>query len=423
MKQPDRKTPPKISTVEIIDLKEPDHILTGNNFDLYIFKSDARQVLKFDIVIESTAYYDLKPEVRSLLPLMLPLGTEKYTAEELNELIDYYGAFTSYKGVSDRMYISLYTRSSTFKETLPVFLDSVFHPVFDEKEMEKLKNREISNFEINLKKTKTIAGRLFRKNLFGEDHPYGKLVTKEGFESVTREDLFNAYQSVMSDGKITLIGAGDFTDTHLSLLEKSFRNFNNGSFIHKNKYSLKDSSQKIYEEWDEAVQSSLYIGTHIPGPNHPDIHKISFANTLLGGYFGSRLMKNLREVQGFTYGINSILRDLNFDSQIIIVSDILKAEKNRALEEIYGEIKNLAANSPDMTEMELVKNYLLGSFQSDLSSVFSLAEVFSSIHFLGLDFSYYRQWSEAIIDLQPGEVSEVVKKYIKPEEMLEVVVG
>lgn len=415
-----RSIPPNSNNLEKINLKNPEIHNLGDGLNLYSFFSDLKKVLKIDIIIQSNKLYDYPPEFLSLIPKMLQLGTKSKSHDEIVEHIEYLGAFTSYVSTQDNMTLSLYCRVVNFDEVFPLFMETILEPSFQEDELVKLKKREISGLKINLKKTKTIASRQFKNDFFGENHFYGKNISIEGIQNLSANQLKLAYFDILNNSEISILSSGSLGYSEIQVVKKNINLISTYQKIN-DRVVFKPKSTQNYTEIDDAVQTSVFIGRHLPDFTHPDFFSIGFVNTVLGGYFGSRLMKNIREDKGLTYGISSIVRKMKYSSHSIIVTDVLKEKKEFALDEIYSEIDKLGSINFD--EIELVKNYILGSFQSDITSSFALSDVYSKVHNLGLDFDYYRNWVDSINTMNMDIYLTIVKKYFTRENLTEVTAG
>ena len=146
-------------------------------------------------------------------------------------------------------------------------------------------------------------------------------------------------------------------------------------------------------------------------------------NTILGGYFGSRLMANIREDKGYTYGIGSGLASFVNGGYFAVSTEVGADVTKQTLEEIYKEIAILRKDLVSSNELETVRNYILGHFLRSVDGPFSLADKFKGIWEFGLDYSYFDNYFAAVKTVTPKELRDLANKYLKEEDLIECVVG
>jgi predicted Zn-dependent peptidase len=161
----------------------------------------------------------------------------------------------------------------------------------------------------------------------------------------------------------------------------------------------------------------------MPNKLHPDHHKLQVFNTILGGYFGSRLMTNIREDKGYTYGIGSGIISLQNSGYFFISTEVGADVTKDALAEIYKEIELLRTEEVSLEELDLVKNYMLGHFLKSCDGAFNMASLFESVDSFGLDYSFYDEYINTIKTITPKTIKELGVKYFKKSDLKEVVVG
>ncbi len=180
---------------------------------------------------------------------------------------------------------------------------------------------------------------------------------------------------------------------------------------------------KHFIEKPDSVQSAIRIGKLTIGKSHHDFVKLQVVSTILGGYFGSRLMSNIREDKGYTYGIGSFIAPMNQASYFGIATEVGVDITRQAIDEIYKEINRLSTDIMPNEELELVKSYLMGEILKSVDGPFALAERWKGMLLFGLDSEYFKKMIETISSITPEEVLDIAKKYLVADEMYEVVVG
>jgi len=171
------------------------------------------------------------------------------------------------------------------------------------------------------------------------------------------------------------------------------------------------------------LQSAIRIGAPSINKRHEDYQGLKVLNVILGGYFGSRLMKNIREEKGYTYGINSSVVSLNLTGLISISTEVSNKFTRCAIDEIYKEIRRLQSEPVDKEELSVVRNYMLGELVRMFDGPFASAESFRSAWEYGLDNSYYKRFADRIQSIEPDELKALAQKYYNTDDLYEVTAG
>jgi predicted Zn-dependent peptidase len=183
-----------------------------------------------------------------------------------------------------------------------------------------------------------------------------------------------------------------------------------------------DSAKETVEK-EDSLQSSIRIGKRLFTRKHPDYFKMLVLNEVFGGYFGSRLMKNIREEKGYTYGISSNLVTLRHDGFLVMGTDVKKEFTGPTIDEVYKEMEVLRKEPVGEEELQTVKNYMIGSFAGSLNSPFAIADNFKTIYFEGMSYDFFEHYIENILDTSAQDLMQLANTYLQPDTMLEVVVG
>lgn len=423
---PDRNRQPPIHIIDDINLFEPEMNLLDNGIPVYLFNYGIQDIIKLDFLFDAGSWHQQKPLTARFTCRMLSEGTENYSAFEIAEQLDSLGVALSNFSMKDSSLISISTLSKHFDKILPLVNEVINKPVFPEKELEIQKYRGKQLFLDDSKKVSELATRHFNNQLFGDVHPYGKLITTDDFDNLIREDLINFHKENFTPSKCKIVISGKFNGHVLLLLNNVFGKLNSKQKDQQeeNNFPLNPKEKKMLIDLPDAVQSAIQVGKISIGKTHPDYFKLSIANTLLGGYFGSRLMKNIREDKGFTYGIYSSLVTFRH-AAIFYISSEVDAEMSRpALDEIHMELKKLRTEKVAETELDLVKKYLSGHILRAFDGPYSTAERFKGLLEYGIDFKdYYQKLIHTIIQVTAEEIIETYEKYLHEDSMTELIVG
>lgn len=410
-----------LSSVQLLKAKP---ITLANGMEVYSVDGSEEEVIRLEVLFTSGMRAEHKKLVATATNYLLNAGTANMTSAEIMEKIDFYGAFYQHDNQLDRCSVSLYTLKKYFEETVTIFAEFIQKPTFPEEELETYIKNSIQRFEINNSKNEFRARREFHKALFSEQHPYGGKVEVEDFRDLTREDLIAYHKENYALHNAKFILSGNFSSYELNALQKAFYTF---SLQEKSNVNYPEvipvKPIHFFEERPDALQSAIRIGKQIVHKTHPDYIQLSILTTVLGGYFGSRLMTNIREDKGYTYGIGAGIYPLLDTSFFYIATEVGVDVTQNALDEIYTEIHRLTEELIPEEELQLVKNYLKGAYIGSIENVFSHADKFKSINLYGLDYGYYERYFTIIDETTSERLLQLAKEYFQRNSLTEVVIG
>lgn len=265
----------------------------------------------------------------------------------------------------------------------------------------------------------------FFESVFGSTHPYGRIITEGDFERISRELLIDFHEKYYVPENMAIIVSGKIHERTTTLLNKFFGDLRSQKiYIEDPGNKLRVSRKKrVHVPRPGAVQSAIRIGSVTINKRDPDYPGLKILDSLLGGYFGSRLMKNIREEKGYTYGIGSYVTSLDLSGYKVITTEVAINNTQKVKDEIYKEIGLLQSLPVKKEELTIVKNYMLGQMVRMFDGPFASAESFKSVWEFGLDFKYYQRLYEKIITIGPDEISELASTYYKIEDLYEITAG
>jgi len=416
-----RSIAPEFQIPEDIQLQNPQVRILPNGITLFFIPTPEIGAVKMDILADNLPGISKKFVSFFTLHLLLD-GTKTKSAEVLDEFFDTYASEVDIVSTFEKNGLSLLTTKKHLHTVLPVVRELLTEAIFPEKELAKRQSQKALQLSIQQEQNSAVASQNFRKHLFGAEHPYGYVPEEKDVFEVTTSDLKEHYQNHLWINPEIFIN-GNLEDSDLDAISNllgdlPIKKINVQSPVFEN-----HQFPHIELPKQKSLQSSIRIGCHLIPKTHPDYPALSLFNTILGGYFGSRLIKNIREEKGHTYGIYSSIGSLKNADYWVVMADVKKEFAKEVVQEIYHELIKLQENPIEADELEIVRNYLIGNFLSNFSNSFDLMSRFQSVHQMGLDFEYYRSQLNFIRTFTPEEVSAAGKKYLNPEKMLEIIVG
>ena len=410
-----------------IDSLIPEHLTFSNGVKCYQIKGSKQDVVKIDFIFEAGSFFQQKTFSAFSTVQMLTEGTKKYNSENIALIFDFYGSYIEKDIDRDYATITVYSLNKHLDKIISVVEEIIKYPVFPENELNIFKEKQKSQLLINKEKVNYIARTKFTELLYGENHPYGKNVDIDDIDNINAEDLLVFYKNNYNSENCKIIISGSVNDEVINLIELFFGNDIWGDVNKKSEMKYfnpeKVNSRFHHINKQKTVQSAIRIGRQMFSKHHADYHTMKIINTILGGYFGSRLMKNIREDKGYTYGIGSALISLKYSGYFFISTEVGKEYTNKTIIEINNEIEKLASQKIYEDELNLVKNYKFGEFLRSIDGSFAISEIIKPIVLFDLDKNFYKIYLQTIKNITPDDILTYCEKYFNYNKMIQLTVG
>ena len=421
-----RKLPPDFKTIEKIEMIHATERRLRNKIPVYAVNAGTQELIKIEFMFSAGMYQQEIPLQAATVSAMMEEGTDKMTAAQIADAVDYYGAFLETGVSQDYASVALYTLNKHLKSTLPVVEQLIKDSIFPQDELDTHLQNKKQKFLVNSQKVANVARKRFMELLFGEKHPYGINVKENDFDVINRDVLKRFYSSYYRANSCRIVLAGKVNDDVYTLLDEHFGGNDWLATNNLDRNEIKIDSSKEHEQLiykDDALQSAVRIGKVLFNKTHHDYQPLLVLNTIFGGYFGSRLMSNIREDKGYTYGIGSGIASLKHSGYFFISTEVGVDVCKKATEEIYFEMNRLRTELVPEDELQLVKNYMLGTFLRSVDGPFALAERFKGIMEYNLGYDYFDRYLATIKSISASELKELANTYFDREKMIELVVG
>lgn len=417
----DRKTAPPSSGFDTIHLPSPREFSLSDHLKIYFIDEVHQPVVKIDVLFKAGKWFETKNGVSNLTASMLEKGTATKSSSQIANIFDQCGAFLEISPGFDFVSVSLYSLTKKLDDALSLFIEILQSSIFAEHEFKQLTNIQLQNIKVNNEKNSYVASKVIRKSVFGSEHPYGNSMEGPDVKNILRDDLISFYKSQFSPFEIYVIGKINEEDQNN--IQYKFSELT--SFFKDGATPKESLYQPVVQKIERAnsVQTSIRLGNKTVLRSHADYPQVIFLNHILGGYFGSRLMKNIREEKGLTYGIHSSVNPLLHDSFFSISADVNKSDQNLAIREIKNEIIELQTKAIGSEELEISKNHFLGSLQLDMANPFSVAEKIKNIKLHQLPLDYYQNLFATISSLEGNDLINTAQKYFNTDNLSVVTVG
>lgn len=423
----DRTIAPEIRQIEHFLITEPEHRVLRNGIPLNIIQVGDEDVIRFDLLIKGGQWNQSQPLQAMFTNRMLREGTCRLTSAQIAEKLDYYGAWLDLSSSVNYGFITLYSLGKYFPKTVEVVASMVKEPVFPEKELAVIVNVNKQQFQVNAQRVDVMARKRLNRALFGSRHPLGRYAELEDYNRIDREVLQRFYHAYYHSGNCSMYVSGKVTSEVIGCIERHFGESPWGedsqTATFKDCVPETETVHRLFVEKDDALQSSLKIGGFSLAQRHPDFLKLRVLVTLFGGYFGSRLMSNIREEKGYTYGIAAGLVNYPGIGVLGVSTEAANEYIEPIITEVFKEMDRLRSEKVSDKELDMVRNYMLGDMCRSYESAFSLSDAWIFIETTGLDHSFFERSLEAVREVSADEILTLAQTYFCKENLIAVVAG
>lgn len=419
-----RTIAPHIYLPKHLDFRNIHKETLDNNFPLYVVSGTTQNICELNIIYKAGRYFENKKMLAGLCASMMKKGTETKTAYQIAESFDFYGATVKFSANMYTAKLSLYCLSNLLPEVLPHLIEVLTKVSFPEKEINKTKEKIKQKLAVQWDKNDYIAGQYFNQAIFGINHPFGYFSESKHLKNIDQQDLFDFQKKhwQLNSGSFAVV-AGHIGSKEIKILNKYLGKLKvlekTNDTITLNPIENKD----IFIDSKNKHQAALHVGMPLFSIHHEDYFDFEILNTILGGYFGSRLMSNIREDKGYTYGIYSFSNTIMNTGYFCIATDVGAAYKNATLNEIEKEINRLKNEAVSKEELEMVQNYLVGQLMKWVDGALNTSKTLQTFLIFEADLEMVNQYLQAIHSITPQRLQALANEYLDYNNMYKVVVG
>ena len=423
----DRTLPPLLRPLEAFEILRPERLEMKNGMQLNVIRAGSQEVVRLDLLIGGGQWHQTQALQALFTNRMLREGTPTMTSAQIAEKLDYYGAWLDLSSSVNCGFVTLYSLNKYFPRTLAIIADMLMNPSFPEKELEVVLETNRQQFLVNSSRVEVIARKHFNRSLFGEEHPFGRFAVESDYGRITPEVLREFYRKHYHSGNCTVYVSGKVTPEIIRCIEEHLGNVPWGEIKKVQPLELIEPRQTtekhVFVEKADALQSSLKMGCFMMDRVHPDFLKARVMVTLFGGYFGSRLMSNIREDKGYTYGIGAGIVNCPGSGVLAITTEADNQYIDSIITDVYREMDKMCNDLAPQEELEMVRNYMLGDFCRSYEGPFSLSEAWIYTKTADLDDDFFVRQVDSIRSITAEEIRTLAQRYLCKENLIEVVAG
>lgn len=417
----DRTQAPPFVKSTSFELISPLKVKVAGGADIYFVLGGSQNVCKIELLFQAGRWSESTLGASYFTAQLLSKGTKSKSSYQIAQAFDQLGAHLEINPGADFVSIALYSLSRNVESSLTLLIELLQESVFPEKELSLLKSIYLQNLQVNKEKTSFQSSVLFRKALYGSSHPYGKELEESDVGLVSRDQLIGHFNANFREA--TLIVSGKVSDEQQQFISSAF-----GFLLHQHIApaqsdipSFTRAKEIVYKK--DSMQASLRMGKPFFGRAHPDYPAAVFINHILGGYFGSRLMKNIREDKGLTYGISSSLSMALHGNHFVIGADVNRENVELAFNEVKKEMNRLRHEPVDTVELEIARNHFIGNLQLEITTSFAHADKVKNMIIFGLPGNFYNTLIERIDEVDAASLTEMANRHFQEDDLLEIAVG
>lgn len=398
----------------------PEKYHTESGIPIYLMRNQFSEAVKIDLIFDAGSIHHEIP-VAGITTGLLLAGTETQTMAEINDKIDDFGGFFNSSVSADEAFLSIYGLNESILTISKIIEEALFNASFPEAELTHLKRERIQQLKVSLEKVSILAQRSFQAELF-KDTPYGRISQEDDFSKIQSSDVHAFFKKNFKKGLKKINWVGNPSQEEIQSLCSLFSRWS---------YELNPTETMNFNpvvglktiEKEGALQTAIRMGKLLFDRSHPDYHHMTVLNTVFGDYFGSRLMSNIREDKGYTYGIGSYLLENQSKGYMLIGTEVGTDYLQDTLQQIESEMHRLQTEMIPWDELNLVKNYLSGQFLRSADGPFAMMELHTMVETRGLTYAFYEEALEAIQHVTPEILLQTAQNHLNFKDFLIVTAG
>lgn len=420
----DRSIAPQIHNISSLKFPTVNKYTLDNGIEVIEVNQGTQDIIRLEVIYDAGRPVEDKQLASRITAAIQKEGTINYSSEALAEKIDYYGSSISSGSNLDYSYFSIFVLSKFFEEVIPFLAEILQEPTFPEDELLTHKEITLEKLKTNLAKSDLVSYRKITEEMYGAQHAYGYNSSETNISNIQRSDLIDHFNNYQTSDRCKIIVSGKINSTIRSIINKNLGQVKTNSVDKPFSFStipIHNAHHNIHSEQEH--QTAIKIGRRMFNRSNEDFAPMFMLNTVLGGYFGSRLMESIRENLGYTYNIYSSLEPLVHDGFFTINTEVSNELVDPTTTEIYNQIAILQNDKMSSQELDMVRNYVMGNFLNMIDGPFRVANVMKTLCVSQMQISEYELIIDQIYNCTASQIQDMAQKYLQRKDMIEVFVG
>ncbi len=417
----DRTQAPPFARTTDFRLIQPIQITLANGARAWFVLGGSQNVCKIELLFPAGRWHEQIAGASYFTAQLLSKGTRSKSSFQIAQAFDILGTHIEINAGLDFISVSLYSLGKNLDASLRILVELLTESIFPAKELEQTKGIFLQNLRVNKEKTSFRSSVLFRAKAYGAAHPYGKELDEADVHSITQEHLVAHYERFLKSA--TIIVSGNVSESQQRLITSVFDTLGHHTILNPDEPADHVNVEHLVQSKEGSIQASIRIGKPFFGRLHPDYSGAIFLNHILGGYFGSRLMKNIREDKGLTYGISSSISMALHGNHFVIGADVNLENVETAFTEIKNEMHRLRSELIGRDELETARNHFIGNLQLELTTSFAHADKIKNIILFSLPDDFYQTLINRIDTATADDLMTIANRHFHEDRLIEIAVG
>ncbi len=421
-----KQLPPEGGTPKDFSLPKKHTVKLKNGIEAILVPYGALPKVTVSVIVRSGNINEKADQVwlADLTGDLMKEGTASRTSEQISEEASAMGGTVSVNVGDDQTSIVGDVLSEFGPSMVALLADVARNPKFPESEVERLKANLVRQLTVAKSSPQQLTMEQFRKTLYG-DHPYGVVFpTEEMVKKYTVNDVKKFYKDNFGAARTRIYVAGRFDVKQMEqAVRTAFDGWTKGPAPVVNIPKTKAKKSFHLVERPGAPQSTIYLGIPTVNPTSKEYIPLVVTNTLLGGYFSSRVTSNIREQKGYTYSPSSQISSRYHDTYYVQTADVTTDVTGAALKEVLYEINRLQDQPPTAEELKGVQNYMAGNFVLQNSSRQGIIGQLAFTRLQGIGDEYLTNYVKNVHAVTPKDIQQAAQKHLRDEEMTLIITG
>lgn len=418
------EVPEKLNTFEF---KFPEYKLDflENGTKLYLVPDNSQMITNIRLLLgDNKLFANSKTGVAELTTSMMLKGTQKKKANEISEIIDFYGANVSFTNNEDYIVLNISVLNKYLKEVLNIIDEVIFETKFNKDELKKLKKQYIASISAEKTDPNALASKLSKRIIYGKEHFYSKFPLEKDIENIELEDIIKFKKNLFNSNNASLGIYGYYTKSDLESIYKIFGKLEKIENEKTNSISRIEYKPGVYFiEREGSVQSSIRIVSPAPSYSDKDYEKLQFVSNIIGSGFIGKLFKILREKYSYTYSPSANITSRMNENYFTANADVKAEVTDSALTVMFEIFNDIIENGISEDELEDVKNYRIGNYYMSFENSDYTISLIQNSEFKGKRAKQLESFDSRIKSINQSDIKMMAKEYLDRNKLSIVVVG
>lgn len=421
-----RKIQPKHSNIKLDNFPVVNSSMLQNGIELFTMDISNTEMVRIDFMFKGGAWVQDKPLQAMTSLMMIKEGADDLSPQQINQLVDFYGAKIFIKKARTYNTLSVMCLKKFIKQVCNIIYKILSKPYFDENSLIITRQQLFTNYNIKMAKVAEVAERELFNQILGKCHPATSYESEEDFTNLSRQLIANYYNKFINSNNCKMVLSGNIDQHVMDVICHFFANDFwggqnpvedvEGMIRRRDMEPVGMKKDRVECKMpDKSMQTAVAAANIIPRLAGKQLAELLITNTIVGGYFGSRLMDNIREKKGYTYGITSSIRNFVTNAAIYIQTETSDKYLEHVIEEIDKELELIARIPPSIDELNRVKNYFVGKSIRTYEANLQFPEHLINNMALGLSMKDIKETQDEIQRIKPEDISICAQRFFSPQ--------